>query len=97
MAQSCREQLTLVENETLEKAVENYLRKHRFCGECRTKVLLASNLLMTEIEPTKEKGYVPALYAGIKRCISDGHLHLPTDTEYIKTLMDKSQADSLGR
>lgn len=69
----------------------------RFCGECRTKVLLASSLLTSEPEPSKEKGYVAALYSGIKRCISDHHVHLPTNTEYISTLIGRAQPELMGR
>lgn len=97
MEQPCREQLTLVKHEALETTLDNYLRKHRFCNECRTKVVLASTLLMTEPDSIKEKGYVPGLYAGIKKCISNRHVHLPTDNEYIRTLIDKTQSDSMGR
>ncbi|XP_044017147.1 gametogenetin-binding protein 2-like [Aphidius gifuensis] len=97
MEQPCREQLTLIKHEALETTLDNYLRKHRFCNECRTKVVLASTLLMTEPDSIKEKGYVPGLYAGIKRCISNRHVHLPADDEYIQILVDKTQSESMGR
>lgn len=70
---------------------------YRFCGECRTKVLLASSLLTTEPEPTKEKGYVAALYSGIKRCMRGSHVHLPTSTDYISTLIGRAQPELMGR
>ena len=69
----------------------------RFCGECRTKVLLALSLLITEPEAAKEKGYVPALYAGIKRCTPKGHIHLPTNTDYISAIIDRAQPELIGR
>ncbi|XP_034946230.1 gametogenetin-binding protein 2-like [Chelonus insularis] len=97
MKTSCRQEVTLVETDTLESALDIYLRKHRFCGECRTKVLLASTLLTSESEPMKEKGYVPALYAGIKRCIPERHVHLPTNTDYISSLIDRAQPEIIGR
>lgn len=70
---------------------------YRFCGECRTKVLLASNLLTKEREPAKEKGYVASLYAGIKRCLTESHVHLPINTEYIATIIGKAQPELMGR
>ncbi|XP_024883941.1 gametogenetin-binding protein 2-like [Temnothorax curvispinosus] len=87
----CRQELTLIETDTLDEALDTYLRKHRFCAECRNKVLLASSLLTREPEPTKEKGYVAILYSGIKRCIADHHVHLPPITEYMTTLLGRAQ------
>ncbi|XP_011863592.1 PREDICTED: gametogenetin-binding protein 2-like isoform X2 [Vollenhovia emeryi] len=87
----CRQELTLIETDTLDEALDTYLRKHRFCTECRNKVLLASSLLTREPEPTKEKGYVAVLYSGIKRCIADHHVHLPPITEYMTTLLGRAQ------
>lgn len=69
----------------------------RFCAECRNKVLLASSLLTREPEPAKEKGYVAVLYSGIRRCIADRHVHLPTMTEYIGTLIGRAQPELMGR
>ncbi|KMQ96750.1 gametogenetin-binding protein 2-like protein [Lasius niger] len=93
----CQQELTLIETDTLDDTLDTYLRKHRFCAECRNKVLLASSLLTREPEPTKEKGYVAVLYSGIKRCIADHHVHLPTITEYIGTLIGRAQPELMGR
>ncbi|XP_057321516.1 gametogenetin-binding protein 2-like [Microplitis mediator] len=97
MKSSCRQEVTLVETDTLESTLETYLRKHRFCGECRTKVLLASTLLTSEPNPSKEKGYVAALYKDIKRCTPDNHVHLPTNTDYISKLIGRAQPEIMGR
>ncbi|KAK0178640.1 hypothetical protein PV327_007516 [Microctonus hyperodae] len=97
MKSPCRQEITLVETDTLESTLDTYLRKHRFCGECRTKVLLASSLLTSESEPTKEKGYVPILYAGIKRCIPEHHVHLPYNTDYIGSIIGRAQPEIMGR
>ncbi|XP_020293016.1 gametogenetin-binding protein 2-like isoform X3 [Pseudomyrmex gracilis] len=93
----CKQELALIETDTLDDTLDNYLRKHRFCAECRNKVLLASSLLTREPEPTKEKGYVAVLYSGIKRCISENHVHLPAITEYIGTLIGRAQPELMGR
>ncbi|XP_014487774.1 PREDICTED: gametogenetin-binding protein 2-like [Dinoponera quadriceps] len=95
--QPCREELTLIETDVLDETLDTYLRKHRFCGECRNKVLLASSLLTKEPDPTKEKGYAPILYTGIKRCIADRHIHLPTITNYIGTIIGRAQPELMGR
>lgn len=69
----------------------------RFCGECRTKVLRAYALLVEEQEPAQEKGYVAGLYAGIKRCLPDKHIHLQTKTEYISALITRAEPELMGR
>ncbi|XP_011330593.2 gametogenetin-binding protein 2-like [Ooceraea biroi] len=97
MNESCRQEIALIETDTLDDTLETYLHKHRFCIECRNKVLLASSLLTREPDPAKEKGYVAVLYSGIKRCISDHHIHLPVVTEYIGTLIGRTQPEIMGR
>lgn len=97
MRPQCKEEVVLIESQTLHETLENYLRKHRFCGECRTKVLRAYFLLVEEPDPSKEKGYVSALYSGIKRCLPDKHLHLQTKTEYISKLISRAEPELMGR
>ncbi|XP_017791678.1 PREDICTED: gametogenetin-binding protein 2-like [Habropoda laboriosa] len=97
MNPSCRLELALIESDALEATLDTYLRKHRFCGECRTKVLLAFSLLTTEPEPEKQKGYVPSLYAGIRRCIHDRHVHIPTNPYSMGNLMRRTQPELMGR
>ncbi|XP_075220164.1 gametogenetin-binding protein 2 isoform X2 [Lycorma delicatula] len=96
MRPQCRDEVVLIEASTLLTTLESYLRKHRFCGECRTKVLRAYSLLVEEPEPTKEKGYMPGLYAGIKRCLPDKHIHLQTETEYISNLISRAEPELTG-
>ncbi|XP_043577879.1 gametogenetin-binding protein 2-like isoform X1 [Bombus pyrosoma] len=97
MDHSCRLALSLIESNSLEATLDTYLRKHRFCGECRTKVLLAFSLLTTEPEPEKEKGYVASLYYGIRRCIRDRHVHIPTNPYFMDNLMGRIQPELMGR
>ncbi|XP_013145974.1 PREDICTED: gametogenetin-binding protein 2-like [Papilio polytes] len=96
MRTSAREHVTLIHFNTLHDTLHNYLRKHRFCADCKTKVLRAYQLLVEEKEPHKEKGYVGALYGGIKRCILDKHLHLQAKTEYIAYLIARAEPELVG-
>ncbi|XP_039746883.1 gametogenetin-binding protein 2-like [Pararge aegeria] len=96
MRASAREHVTLVHFNTLHDTLHNYLRKHRFCADCKTKVLRAYQLLVEEKEPQKEKGYVGALYGGIKRCLLDKHLHLQAKTDYIAHLIARAEPELLG-
>ncbi|VVC96931.1 gametogenetin-binding protein 2-like [Leptidea sinapis] len=96
MRTSAREHVTLVHFTTLHDTLHNYLRKHRFCADCKTKVLRAYQLLVEEKEPQKEKGYVGALYGGIKRCLLDKHLHLQAKTDYIAHLIARAEPELMG-
>ncbi|CAH1154074.1 unnamed protein product [Phaedon cochleariae] len=96
MKPDCKKDVCIIEASSLHSTLETYLRKHRFCGECRTKVLKAYTLLVEEPEPTKEKGYVSSLYSGIKRCLPDKHIHLQTKTDYITKLISRAEPELLG-
>ncbi|GBP80894.1 Gametogenetin-binding protein 2-like [Eumeta japonica] len=96
MRAPARDHVTLIHFSTLHDTLHNYLRKHRFCADCKTKVLRAYQLLVEEKEPQKEKGYVGALYGGIKRCLLDKHLHLQAKTEYIAHLIARAEPELLG-
>lgn len=61
------------------------------------KFLSAYSLLVEEPDPCKEKGYVSSLYAGIKRCLPDKHIHLQMKTEYITQLISRAEPELLGR
>lgn len=97
MRPQCREEVLLIDAGALMTTLEGYLQKHRFCADCRTKVLRAYWLLVEEPEPGREKGYVPALYAGIKRCLPDKHIHLPASTDYVTALVARVHPDIIGR
>ncbi|KAH1003209.1 gametogenetin-binding protein 2-like isoform X2 [Dendroctonus ponderosae] len=97
MKSDCRKDICIIESACLYATLENYLRQHRFCGECRIKVVKAYTLLVEEADPSKEKGYVPALYSGIKRCLQDKHIHLNPKTEYITKLINRAEPELLGR
>lgn len=59
--------------------------------------MLAFSLLTTEPEPEKEKGYVASLYYGIRRCIRDRHVHIPTNPYFMDNLMGRIQPELMGR
>lgn len=96
MTEPCRDEIVLIEASNLLSTLDNYLRKHRFCGDCRTKVMKAYALLIEEEDPSKEKGYIEELYAGIKRCIGDKHVHLDTDINYIGALISRAEPELMG-
>lgn len=58
MKQQCKDELAVIEASELHSTLDGYLKKHKFCQECRTKVEKAYSLLVDESNPAKEKGYV---------------------------------------
>lgn len=96
MRAPARAHITLIQYSTLHDTLHSYLKKHRFCIDCKTKVLRACLLLVDEKVPEKEKGFIPALYNGIKCCYSDKHLHLQPKTDYISQLIGRAEPDLLG-
>uniref|UniRef100_A0A8D8IZM1 Gametogenetin-binding protein 2-like n=1 Tax=Culex pipiens TaxID=7175 RepID=A0A8D8IZM1_CULPI len=97
MKQQCKDELAVIEASELHSTLDGYLKKHKFCQECRTKVEKAYSLLVDESNPAKEKGYVAHLYSGIKRCLTDKHIHLQTKLEYIDGLIKRAEPELSGR
>ena len=77
LSQECREELVRVEQDGLVDTVESYLRKHRFCAECKSKVMKAYHLLIGDEDKEKEKGYCPSLYEGLRSCSGRVSLSVP--------------------
>lgn len=69
----------------------------RFCAECKSKVQHAYRILVKEVDHTAEKGYSAELYSGINCCQSEGHVHLPCDTNYIRKLVERAEPEMSGR
>ncbi|XP_062552982.1 gametogenetin-binding protein 2-like [Armigeres subalbatus] len=97
MKQQCKDELAVIESSELHATLDAYLKKHKFCQECRTKVEKAYSLLVDESNPAKEKGYAAHLYSGIKRCLSDKHIHLQTKLDYIDSLIKRAEPELNGR
>lgn len=94
MRLDCKKKVCTIEEASLHTTLETYLRKHRFCSECRTKVLKAYSLLIEEPKCT-DKGYVKQLYNGITHCKSK-HIHLNPETEVIPKLISRAEPELLG-
>ncbi|CAB3371759.1 Hypothetical predicted protein [Cloeon dipterum] len=104
----CREEALLVETSVLLQTLEAYLRKHRFCTECRNKVLQAYSLLVADgdtpvppdgiAQPTAEelKGYQKGLYDGIEYCSDEKHLHIKCSTDFVSQLINRAEPELNG-
>lgn len=96
LSQECREEVVLVDADSLLDTLENYLRKHRFCSECKSKVLRAYSILVGDIDSAKEKGYCPALYEGLRCCPQERHIHMLCDTDFIAHLIGRAEPEIIG-
>jgi len=64
----CRKKALIIETSQLSLTLDQYLRKHKFCSDCKMKVIRAFNILTGDLDPSKDKGYCPALYDGLECC-----------------------------
>ncbi|XP_071946625.1 gametogenetin-binding protein 2-like [Antedon mediterranea] len=92
----CREEVTLISASSLQVTMDAYLRKHRFCTECKSKVTRAFNILIGEIEPSKEKGYCAHIYDGLRSCPLQKHIHLLCETNFIHKLIMRAEPEMSG-
>lgn len=95
MKQRCREELSVIKDTELHEVLENYLKKHKFCQGCRAKIEKAYNILVGETT-SKEKGFVAALYANIKKCQPEQHIHVQTKADFIDTLIRRAEPEVNG-
>lgn len=96
MSQECRDEVVVIDNAGLLETLETYLRKHRFCTDCKNKVLRAYNILVGELDSSKEKGYCAALYEGLCCCPHERHIHVYCETDFIAHLLDRAEPEFCG-
>uniref|UniRef100_A0A8C7DZV5 Gametogenetin-binding protein 2 n=1 Tax=Oncorhynchus kisutch TaxID=8019 RepID=A0A8C7DZV5_ONCKI len=96
MSQECRDEVVLIDSACLLETLETYLRKHRFCTDCKNKSLRAYNILVGELDSTKEKGYCAALYEGIRCCPHERHVHVCCETDFIAHLLGRAEPEFTG-
>ncbi|KAK6321907.1 hypothetical protein J4Q44_G00066990 [Coregonus suidteri] len=96
MSQECRDEVVLIDSACLLETLETYLRKHRFCTDCKNKVLRAYNILVGELDCTKEKGYCAALYEGFRCCPHEHHVHVCCETDFIAHLLGRAEPEFAG-
>ncbi|XP_017130852.1 gametogenetin-binding protein 2-like [Drosophila elegans] len=96
MKSNCRNELTIIETKELHDVLENYLKKHKFCSGCRTKIERAYKILIGEVS-AKEKGYAAQLYAHIRKCVPDQHIHVSTNKiEFLDALIKRAEPEVNG-
>ncbi|CAM4917723.1 unnamed protein product [Rotaria socialis] len=95
MDNECRNQVTLVKAHSLLDTLETYLYKHKFCAECKLKVLEAYHFLFNSRDNRYrvKKGFSPALYEGLRSCNNDEHIRIQADKDFISNLISRAQSD----
>ncbi|XP_015223111.1 gametogenetin-binding protein 2 isoform X1 [Lepisosteus oculatus] len=96
MSQECRDEVVLIDSACLLETLETYLRKHRFCTDCKNKVLRAYNILIGELDYSKEKGYCASLYEGLRCCPHERHIHVCCETDFIAHLLGRAEPEFAG-
>ncbi|XP_056601488.1 gametogenetin-binding protein 2 isoform X2 [Triplophysa dalaica] len=96
MSQDCRDEVVLIDSASLLETLETYLRKHRFCTDCKNKVLRAYNILVGDLDCSKEKGYCAALYEGLRCCPHERHIHVCCETDFIAHLLGRAEPEFAG-
>ncbi|KAM3601913.1 uncharacterized protein V6R79_021073 [Siganus canaliculatus] len=96
MSQECRDEVVVIDSTCLLETLKTYLRKHRFCTDCKSKVLRAYNILVGELDCTKEKGYCAALYEGLCCCPHERHIHVCCETDFIAHLLGRAEPEFSG-
>uniref|UniRef100_A0A3Q2PDG8 Gametogenetin-binding protein 2 n=1 Tax=Fundulus heteroclitus TaxID=8078 RepID=A0A3Q2PDG8_FUNHE len=96
MSQECRDEVVLIDSACLLETLETYLRKHRFCTDCKNKVIRAYNILVGEVDSSEEKGYCAALYEGLCCCPHERHIHVCCETDFIAHLLGRAEPEFSG-
>ncbi|XP_075876262.1 gametogenetin-binding protein 2 [Nelusetta ayraudi] len=96
LSQECRDEVVLIDSACLLETLETYLRKHRFCTDCKNKVMRAYNILVGELDSSKERGYCAALYEGLCCCPHERHIHVCCETDFIAHLLGRAEPEFAG-
>ncbi|XP_075913806.1 gametogenetin-binding protein 2-like [Petromyzon marinus] len=96
MSPECREEAVLIDSDCLLETLDAYLQKHRFCSECRGKVLRAYSILVGDVEGPADRGFSPSLYEGLRCCSQERHVHVRCDTDYVAHLLGRAEPEFTG-
>nr|CAB3248940.1 gametogenetin-binding protein 2-like [Phallusia mammillata] len=83
MCNECQKAVSCLDLKGIMDTMEHYLKKHRFCCECKSNVMKALNILTHEIDGTVEPGYCSAIYEGFQFC---SHSTLKNDNQTAETV-----------
>lgn len=98
MSADCQVAVLTISCTKFEETLSSYLTKHRFCTECRAKVMLAYSILIGEHDGQTEKGFCVRLFEKLRTCNKDGnrHIHISEDDTYIEMLINMAEPELTG-
>ena len=105
MCRECHEEIATLDCKGVVETMDNYLKKHRFCNECKAKVQKAYHILIGEIDPKSEIGFCSALYEGLHCCkvkndkkdgIKSKHIHVCPERSYIVHMLTQADTEIIG-
>jgi len=107
MVTECKEEVVLIPCTLLRQTLDNYLKKNRFCCDCKSMVNRAYTLLVKDgkeplvaiggkcpnSSPHLNNDGTENLYGGINICTRELHIHVQCDTQFIKKLFLPLEAE----
>jgi hypothetical protein len=95
MDDECRNSILNVNKDDLIITINNYLKKHRFCPECKENVQVAFYILIGDYDSNKEKGYCAHLFDNLK-IINNKYIQIKNDKTYITHLITLAEPEIHG-
>jgi len=95
MDDECRNSILNVNKDDLIITLNNYLKKHRFCPECKENVQVAFYILIGDYDSNKEKGYCAHLFDNLK-IINNKYIQIKNDKTYITHLITLAEPEIHG-
>jgi len=110
MEKECKQEVVSLPYSALRETLDQYLKKHKFCSQCKNTVNRAYTLLVEEgKEPAIAAGEKPAdsdptinydgsfnLYSGISACNKESHVHVRCDPKFISQLFTLAEPELSG-
>jgi len=99
LGQECRQRILKVDMDDLLQTIEKYLKKHRFCPECKDNVMIAYKLLTGDSTLSEEVTFCPKLYKEFRNCPGgEGGpcIHVLCETDFITKLISRVEFE-VGR
>eukprot|EP00117_Sycon_ciliatum_P009952 scpid51928/ scgid12041/ Gametogenetin-binding protein 2; Protein ZNF403 len=91
-----RKKICQMDSATLHSTITSYVQKHKFCLDCKAKVMRAFAILAGELEPKCEKGFMPPLYKGIEGKIKEGFIEISPESNFVQDLIIRATPEALA-
>ncbi|CAK8690251.1 unnamed protein product [Clavelina lepadiformis] len=109
MCRECHEEVAMLQCDGIIRTMDQYLKKHRFCIDCKSKVQRAFHILTGEVECKTEMGFCSAIYEGLRSCNTpkmkttepestkpSKHIHICCERSYIVHMLTQADTEMIG-